>query len=50
MDKFRFPDAWDQVAAGRDKMFPSTARKMLADKIRKFLARKFAAAPAKSAA
>jgi hypothetical protein len=50
MDKFRFPDAWDQIAAGRDKMFPSTARKMLADKVRKFLTRKLAIASAKSAA
>ena len=50
MDKFKFPDAWDQIAAGRDKMFPSTTRKMLADKIRKFLTRKFAAVPAQSAA
>jgi hypothetical protein len=31
MDKFKFPDAWDQVAAGREKMFPSTTRKMLAE-------------------
>jgi hypothetical protein len=40
MDKFSFPDAWGQVVAGRDKMFPSTTCKMLADKIRKFLSRK----------
>ena len=50
MDKFRFPDAWDQVAAGRDKMFPSTARRMLADKIRKFLVRRLVVAPVRPAA
>jgi hypothetical protein len=40
MDKFRFPDVWDQIAAGRDKMFPNTARTMLVDRIKRFLARK----------
>lgn len=50
MDKFKFADAWDQVAAGRDKMFPSTARKMLAEKIRKIIARRLAVTSAKSAA
>jgi ParB-like nuclease domain len=43
MDKFKFPDAWDQIAAGRDKMFPGTTCKMMADKIRRFLSRKFEA-------
>ena len=42
MDKFRYPDAWDQIVAGRDKMFPSTTCKMMADKIRRFLTRRFA--------
>jgi len=28
MDKFEFADTWDQIAAGRDKIFPSTASKM----------------------
>jgi hypothetical protein len=50
MDKFSFPDAWGQVTEGRDKMFPSTTCKALADKIRKFLSRKLPAAPAKAAA
>jgi hypothetical protein len=50
MDKFSFPDAWSQVVAGRDKMFPSTTCKALADKIRKFLSRKLPAVAAKVAA
>jgi hypothetical protein len=41
MDRFKFPDAWDQIVAGRDKMFPSTTCKMMADKIRRFLNRRF---------
>jgi hypothetical protein len=40
MDKFRFADAWDQIVAGRDQIFPSTARKSMADIVRKFLKRK----------
>jgi hypothetical protein len=31
MDKFKFADTWDQIAADRDRMFPSTASKMMAD-------------------
>jgi hypothetical protein len=50
MDKFSFPDAWSQVVAGRDKMFPSTTCKALADKIRKFLSRKLPAVARKAAA
>jgi hypothetical protein len=50
MDKFKFADAWDQVIAGRDKVFPNTTPKELADKIRKFLGRKLTASPVKSAA
>jgi hypothetical protein len=50
MDKFRFPDAWDQIVAGRDKMFPSTTCKMMADKIRKFLSRRLPAATMAKAA
>jgi len=50
MDKFRFPDAWDQIVAGRDKMFPSTTCKMMTDKIRKFLSRRLPAATAAKAA
>jgi hypothetical protein len=40
MDKFKFADAWDQIAAGRDKIFPSIASKMMADRVRKFLSRR----------
>jgi hypothetical protein len=40
MDKFKFADAWDQIAAGRDQIFPSTARKMMVERIRKFLSRR----------
>jgi hypothetical protein len=36
MDKFKFADTWDQIAAGRDKIFSSTASKMMGDRIRKF--------------
>jgi hypothetical protein len=50
MDKFRFADAWDQVAAGRDKIFPSTANRMMAEKVRKFLSRKLGAGLVKDAA
>jgi hypothetical protein len=37
-------------AAGRDKMFPNTTCKMLADKIRKFLSRKLPPVAAAKAA
>jgi hypothetical protein len=50
MDKFKFADAWDQVAAGRDKIFPSTASKMMAEKIRRFLSRRLGAGFVKDAA
>jgi hypothetical protein len=40
MDKFRFADAWDRIAAGRDKIFPGTAKKDMAEIIRKYLKRK----------
>lgn len=50
MDKFRFADVWDQIAAGRDKMFPHTSRQMLADKIKKFLTRKLAGIQSNAAA
>jgi hypothetical protein len=39
MAKFKSADVWDQIAAGRAKIFPSTASKMMADRIRKFLSR-----------
>jgi hypothetical protein len=50
MDKFKFADAWDQIAAGRDKIFPSTASKMMADRIRKFLSRRLGPGVLKEAA
>lgn len=40
MDKFKFADVWDQIAAGRDQIFPSTAKRTMADFLRKFLKRK----------
>jgi hypothetical protein len=50
MDKFKFADTWDQIAAGRDKIFPSTASKMMADRIRKFLSRRLGPGVLKEAA
>jgi hypothetical protein len=50
MDKFRFADAWGQIADGRDKIFPATANKVMAEKIKKFLTRKLGAPTAKAAA
>jgi hypothetical protein len=50
MDKFKFADTWDQIAAGRDKIFPSTASKMMSDRIRKFLSRRLGSGILKEAA
>jgi hypothetical protein len=50
MDKFKFADVWDQIASGQEKMFPNTTQKAMADRIRKFLARKLAVAESKVAA
>jgi Family of unknown function (DUF6551) len=50
MDKFKFPDAWDQIVAGRDKMFPGTTCSMMAERVRKFLARRLPPGGAKEAA
>jgi hypothetical protein len=50
MDKFRFADIWDQIAAGRDKIFPATASKMMAERIRRFLSRKLGPSSLKDAA
>jgi hypothetical protein len=50
MDKFKFADAWDQIAAGRDQIFPSTARKMMVERIRKFLSRRLRPIALKDAA
>ncbi|MEH2509437.1 hypothetical protein V1291_000791 [Nitrobacteraceae bacterium AZCC 1564] len=49
MDKFKFADAWDQIAAGRDKIFPATAAKMMVDKLRKFLTRRMPVVGGKAA-
>jgi hypothetical protein len=48
--KFKFADAWDQIAAGRDKIFPSTASKMMADRVRTFLSRRLGHGVLKEAA
>ncbi|MBX9827144.1 MAG: ParB/RepB/Spo0J family partition protein [Xanthobacteraceae bacterium] len=50
MDKFKFADAWDQISAGRDQIFPSTAKKTMADTIRKFLKKKLGQSSGKEAA
>jgi hypothetical protein len=50
MDKFRFADAWGQITDGRDKLFPSTVSKAMAEKIRKFLLRKLGSPGAQAAA
>ncbi|MDH2381449.1 ParB/Srx family N-terminal domain-containing protein [Bradyrhizobium sp. CER78] len=49
MDKFKFADAWGEIAAGRDQIFPATAKKMMADKIRKFLLRRLGSSVTKAA-
>src|ERR1700694_285336 len=43
MGQIPYSGAWDQIAAGRDKIFPSTASKMMAGRIRKFLSRRLGA-------
>lgn len=50
MDKFRFADVWGEITDGRDKIFPGTANKVMADKIRKFLSRKLGAPNSRAAA
>jgi ParB-like nuclease domain len=50
MDKFKFGDVWDQIAAGRDQIFPSTAKKTMADTVRKFLKKRLGQSPGKEAA
>ena len=50
MDKFKFADAWDQISLGRDQIFPSTAKKTMADALRKFLKRKLGPGAEKEAA
>ncbi len=41
MEKFSFPDAWGAIVDGRDQIFPSTAKSDMADRVEKYLARKF---------
>jgi hypothetical protein len=50
MDKFKFGDVWDQIMAGRDQIFPSTARQTMAEHVRKFLKRKLGPGSKKEAA
>ncbi|MBX9843860.1 MAG: hypothetical protein K2Z80_18835 [Xanthobacteraceae bacterium] len=50
MDKFKFADVWDQISAARDQLFPSTAKKTMADTLRKFLKKKLGQGPGKEAA
>lgn len=50
MEKFSFPDIWEQVSAGGDQIFPSTAKKMVADSLRKFLKKKLSQPVGKIAA
>lgn len=40
MDDFKFAEAWDEIAAGRDQIFPATAKRMMVDILRKFLTAK----------
>jgi len=40
MDEFRFAEAWDEIAAGRDQIFPGTAKRMMVNILRKFLTEK----------
>jgi len=42
MDKFSFPDAWEEVAGGRDQIFPNTVVRLLAERLQKFLTGRFA--------
>jgi len=50
MDKFKFADVWDQIAAGRDQIFPATAKKVMADSVRKFLKKRLGQGANKEAA
>jgi hypothetical protein len=50
MDKFSFPDTWSEIAGGRDQIFPNTAKRMLGDKVRKFLSRRLGSGGLRQAA
>lgn len=41
MEKFNFPDAWEAIAAGRDQIFPHTARSDMTARLEKHLSRRF---------
>ncbi len=40
MDSFSFVDAWSEITAGRDHIFPGTARKLVAEKVSEHLTRR----------
>ena len=50
MEKFSFPDAWGAIVDGRDQIFPNTAKTDMADRLEKYLARKFSQASKQQAA
>jgi hypothetical protein len=41
MNKFSFPDAWEKITAGRDQIFPSTAKAEMIAMLTRHLTRKF---------
>jgi hypothetical protein len=47
MDDFSFPDVWSEITDGRDKIFPATVCRLVAERVRKHLSRKL---PLKKAA
>lgn len=40
MDDFSFPDAWEEIAGGRDKMFPATTSRLVTERIQQHLTKK----------
>lgn len=49
MEKFSFPDAWGAIVAGRDQIFPNTAKSDMAARLEKHLSRRFAHSSKQSA-
>lgn len=43
MDRFSFPDMWGEVSDGRDKIFPATVRRLVAERVREHLERNMSA-------
>ncbi|WP_315836066.1 ParB/RepB/Spo0J family partition protein [Bradyrhizobium prioriisuperbiae] len=41
MGKFSFPDAWGAIVAGRDQIFPNTAKSDMAERLEKHLSRRY---------